>query len=195
MVAFPVGLAVLNDEEKERVGKLAQALAERPILKINVEGSVSAVEDSHALAEQQVQQSLLLTSGLEALPEPFSASRITESSPLVDALEDISEEQLKIDIDDERDKVELQLTEKAQGAEVSDEQIDTTLYMGLYNQLVSATNIDKNSLSNLAANRAKAVKAYLVEEQNISPDRVFILDSKTDLHTEKSVAELTVTAE
>ncbi len=194
-ITFQSGLSSLDDEEKQKVDKLAQALAERPILKVNVEGSVSAPEDSHALAEQQVQQTLLLNSGLEALPEPFSASRITEFSSLTDALEELAEKQLQVDIGDERDKVELQLTEKAQGAEVSEEEIDTVLHMGLYNQLVTATNIDKNMLSNLAAARAKAVKAYLVEEQSISPDRVFLLDSKTDLHTEKSGAELTVTAE
>jgi len=102
---------------------------------------------------------------------------------------------LQLDIRQERDKVEQQLTEKAQGAEVTKEQIETVVHMGLYNQLVKATNVDKNSLSNLAAERAKAVKAYLVEEQQISPDRVFLLDSKTNLKTEKSGAELTVGAE
>ncbi len=194
-IAFQPGLATLDEQERLKIEKLAQALAERPILRVNVEGSVSAPEDSHALAEQQIQQSLLVNSGIETLPQPFSASRISEYSSLVDALEELAENQLQLDIDDERDKVESQLTEKAQSAEVSDEQIDTVLHMGLYNQLVTSTNIDNNKLSNLAANRAKAVKAYLVEEQSISPDRVFLLDSKTDLHTEKSGAELTVTAE
>ncbi|MDW6019498.1 DUF748 domain-containing protein [Vibrio plantisponsor] len=194
-VTFQAGIATLDDEEKQRIGKLAQALQERPILKVSVEGSVSAPDDSYALAEQNVQKTLLANSGLETLPEPFSASRITESAPLVDALEELAEEQLQLDIRQERDKVEQQLTEKAQGAEVTKEQIETVVHMGLYNQLVKATNVDKNSLSNLAAERAKAVKAYLVEEQQISPDRVFLLDSKTDLKTEKSGAELTVGAE
>ncbi len=194
-VTFQAGVATLDDEEKQLVGKLAQALQERPILKVSIEGSVSAPDDSFALAEQKVQKALLDKSGLETLPEPFSASRITESAPLVDALEGLAEKQLQLDISQERDKVKQQLAEKDQGAEVTKEQIETVVHMGLYNQLVKATNVDKNSLSNLAAERAKAVKAYLVEEQQISPDRVFLLDSKTDLKTEKSGAELTVGAE
>ncbi|WP_165313110.1 DUF748 domain-containing protein [Vibrio ziniensis] len=194
-ITFQAGVATLDDQEKQRVNKLAQALQERPILKISVEGSVSAPDDSYALAEQRVQESLLNSSGLESLPEPFSASRITESAQLSDALEELAEKQLKLDLSQERYKVKQQLTDKSQGTEVTKVQIETVVHMGLYNQLVKATNIDKNSLSNLAAERAKAVKAYLVEEQQISPDRVFLLDSKTDLKTEKSGAELTIGAE
>lgn len=194
-VNFAPGTATLDDEEKQRIEKLAQALAERPILKVNVEGSVLATDDSYALAEQQIQQLLLTQSGIDSLPEPFSASRISDSSPLIDALEELAQTQLQIDIDVEEDKVEQQLIKDAADEEVSEQQLNTVLHMGLYNQLVSAINIDQNTLSNLAANRAKAVKAFLVEEQNISPDRVFLLDSKTELNTAKSGAELTITAE
>ncbi len=194
-ISFQPGMAVLEGEEKQRVAKLAKALDERPILKVSVEGSVALPDDSFALAEQQVQQQLLIQSELETLPEPFSASRIADSSPLVDALETLAEKQLQINLDDERAKVEKNLAEKSKGEKVTDEQINTTLYLGLYNQLVNATKVDKYALSNLAGARAKAIKEFLVDEQNISPDRVFLLDSKTDLHTQKSSAELTVSAE
>jgi len=194
-INFAPGTATLDDEQKQRIEKLAQALAERPILKVNVEGSVLPIDDSYALAEQQVQQLLLTQSGVDSLPQPFSASRISDSSQLIDALEELAQTQLQIDIDEEEEKVEQQLMKDAAGDDISQQQVNTVLHMGLYNQLVSATNIEQNTLSNLAANRAKAVKAFLVEEQSISPERVFLLDSKTDLNTEKSGVELTITAE
>ncbi len=194
-ITFQSGLATLDDEEKQRISKLAKALEERPILKVSVEGAVLLPDDSVALANQSVQKALLMVSGLEALPEPFSASRITESEVLTKAIEALAEKHLQLSVDSEREKVTQKLTQEANGAEVTEEQIETTVHMGLYNQLVNSTNVSKNSLSNLAAARAKAIKAYLVEDLNISADRVFLLDSKTDLKTDNSGAELTVSAE
>ncbi|WP_154179208.1 DUF748 domain-containing protein [Vibrio furnissii] len=194
-IAFAFGDNELSKEEQERLLKLAQALDSRPQLKLSIAASVSANDDSTALAEKQVQQAMLEESGLEAIPDNFSASRIADSEPLADAVETLAKKQLDLSIRQERNKVEQQLIERAEGKEVTDEQIQTTLLLGLYNQLVNATTITPEQLGNLAEARAKAVKTYLVDEAHIAPERVFLLDSKTQLKTESSGVDLTVDAQ
>ncbi len=54
---------------------------------------------------------------------------------------------------------------------------------------------DQQELQNLAEQRARMVKAYLVDEQDISPQRVFILDSKTTLITDVQGANLTLSTQ
>lgn len=193
-VTFEFGHASLSADEQLRLDKLATGLESRPQLTLSIAASVSEGDDRRALAEQQVQQHILQRSGLGALPVPFSASRIVSSDPLTDAVESLAETQLNLDLDDERDKVVQQLTAQTSETPPSEEQIDTTLLIGLYNQLVNAVNISSTQLENLAEQRAKAIKAYLVDQAMVAPERVFLLDSKTRLRTEDSGAELSLDA-
>lgn len=195
LIAFDFGSSTLNAKEQERLSTLAQALSSRPKLKISVAASVALAQDSKALAEQQLQQTLLQKSGLETLPSDFSASRLSESKPLSQAAIVMAETQLSLDIDQERSKVAAQLAEKAGEEAVLAEQVETTLMIGLYNQLLNSIEISKNQLSNLAEARAKAVKAFLVDEAQLAPERVFLLDSKTQLRSEESAVELSVSAD
>ncbi|EOU2462336.1 DUF748 domain-containing protein [Vibrio navarrensis] len=195
LIAFDFGSSTLNAKEQERLSTLAQALSSRPKLKISVAASVALAQDSKALAEQRLQQMLLQKSGLETLPSDFSASRLSESKLLSQAAMALAETQLSLDIDQERSKVTAQLAEKAGEEEVLAEQVETTLMIGLYNQLLNSIEISKNQLSNLAEARAKAVKAFLVDEAQLAPERVFLLDSKTQLRSEESAVELSVSAD
>ncbi|MBE4585256.1 hypothetical protein BOO29_09740 [Vibrio navarrensis] len=195
LIAFDFGSSTLNAKEQERLSTLAQALSSRPKLKISVAASVALAQDSKALAEQQLQQTLLQKSGLETLPSDFSASRLSDSKPLSQAAMALAETQLSLDIDQERSKVAAQLAEKAGEGAVLAEQVETTLMIGLYNQLLNSIEISKNQLSNLAEARAKAVKAFLVDEAQLAPERVFLLDSKTQLRSEESAVELSVSAD
>ncbi|ENC6729991.1 DUF748 domain-containing protein [Vibrio navarrensis] len=195
LIAFDFGSSTLNAKEQERLSTLAQALSSRPKLKISVAASVALAQDSKALAEQQLQQMLLQKSNLETLPSDFSASRLSESKPLSYAAMALAETQLSLDIVQERSKVAAQLAEKAGEEAVLAEQVETTLMIGLYNQLLNSIEISKNQLSNLAEARAKAVKAFLVDEAQLAPERVFLLDSKTQLRSEESAVELSVSAD
>ncbi|MBE3653402.1 DUF748 domain-containing protein [Vibrio navarrensis] len=195
LIAFDFGSSTLNAKEQERLSTLAQALSSRPKLKISVAASVAFAEDSKALAEQQLQQTLLQKSGLETLPSDFSASRLSESKPLYQAVIALAETWLSLDINQERSKVAAQLAEKEGEEAVLAEQVETTLMIGLYNQLLNSIEIGKNQLSNLAEARAKAVKAFLVDEAQLAPERVFLLDSKTQLRSEESAVELSVSAD
>lgn len=192
-VTFALGDASLSTDEQQRLDKLAQALASRPQLTLSIAAAVNEQDDSRAMAEQHIQQRMLEQSGLNTLPADFSPSYIAQSEPLADAVTALAESDLNLDLGDERDKVVQQL-KQGQTDSPSDEQIDTTLMLGLYNQLVNSVNISHSQLANLAEQRAKSIKTYLVDEAMVAPERVFLLDSKTRLRTEDNGADLTLDA-
>ncbi|PSW01113.1 DUF748 domain-containing protein [Photobacterium lipolyticum] len=194
-VQFRPGLASLDTAEQDRLSKLAKALDDRPILKVSIEGSVALADDSKALAEEKLQQELLQLSGLASLPQDLSASRFPASGPLATALERLFVQQLKLDINAERAKVEQMLKEKANTeAELDPAQITTVVHIGMYNQLLNAQEISHSELGNLAEARARAIKAFMVNDKMVNPERVFLLDSKSQLNTQESRAMLTLSA-
>ncbi len=195
LVEFQPGVAILEAAEEARLRKLATALTERPKLFISVEGSVAPEQDSHALAEMQLQHKLLQLSNLPELPVNLTASRIPQTGPLVSALEQLFVQELGQDIRQERSKVEQQLqADIKEGAELDPLQVTSVLHIGMYNQLLSAQKISPDALGNLADARAKATKAFLVQNAQLEPGRIFLLDSKTELKTEAAQALLTLDA-
>ncbi|WP_105901762.1 DUF748 domain-containing protein [Vibrio gangliei] len=193
-VTYAAGKADLSDEAKEQLTTLAKALLDRPQLTISITGAVDAATDSQALAEAKVQSLLLEDSGVDALPADASASTIAKNEGLADSVEDLYEDLLKKDVGDEEDKIEQQLKQNNADGKVNSEELETALHISLYNQLVEAQNISQDDLGILAEERARNIKAYLVDEQRLSPERVFILDSKSKLITDSQGAELTIDA-
>lgn len=195
LIAFQPGIATLDADAEDKLSKLAKALDDRPMLQLSIEGSVALREDSEALAEQKLQQQLLKASKLAALPDELSASRFPTQGKLADALVELFEQQLKLDADAEKDKVKQRLAEKADGERVDADTLLTVWHMGLYNQLLSAQEISNNELANLAQARAQAIKAFLVDSAAVAPERVFLLDSKTEMKKDASQAILSLNAE
>ncbi|MCE9787120.1 DUF748 domain-containing protein [Shewanella chilikensis] len=195
LIAFQPGIATLDADAEDKLSKLAKALDDRPMLQLSIEGSVALREDSEALAEQKLQQQLLKASKLAALPDELSASRFPTQGKLADALVELFEQQLKLDADAEKDKVKQRLAEKADSERVDADTLLTVWHMGLYNQLLSAQEISNNELANLAQARAQAIKAFLVDSAAVAPERVFLLDSKTEMKKDASQAILSLNAE
>ncbi|BCV67032.1 hypothetical protein TUM17387_23910 [Shewanella carassii] len=195
LVAFQPGIATLDADAEDKLSKLAKALDDRPKLQLSIEGSVALREDSEVLAEQKLQQQLLKASKLATLPDELSASRFPTQGKLADALVELFEQQLKLDADAEKDKVKQRLAEKANGERVDEDTLLTVWHMGLYNQLLSAQEISNNELANLAQARAQAIKAFLVDRAAVAPERVFLLDSKTEMKQDASQAILSLNAD
>ncbi|MBO2679675.1 DUF748 domain-containing protein [Shewanella algae] len=195
LVAFQPGIATLGADAEDKLSKLAKALDDRPKLQLSIEGSVALREDSEALAEQKLQLQLLKASKLAALPDELSASRFPTQGKLADALVELFEQQLKLDADAEKDKVKQKLDEKADGEKVDEDTLLTVWHMGLYNQLLSAQEISNNELANLAQARAQAIKAFLVDRAAVAAERVFLLDSKTEMKQDASQAILSLNAD
>jgi hypothetical protein len=200
IVQFDAGLATLNDTEKDRLKKLASALTDRPKLRVSVEGSVSLAQDSQQLKEMKLKQSLLTQSGLPDLPADLSASRFPEKGPLADTLAEMFQTQLHIRPKEERQKVEqlLQsemLQSKNPDAKLNQKVVTTRLHIGMYNQLRNNQTVTHDELGLLAQSRAMAVKAFLVNETGLAPERIFLLDSKTELNDSESTVTLTLSAD
>lgn len=191
-IQYSAGGFSLSDEAKGQLTTLATALKERPKLTISITGAVNEATDIHALAEANVWQQLILDSGVDTMPEDISINTIVTNDDFIDSLEDIYEDQLQKDVGDEEDRIEQQLTAQNSDGKVSSEALSTALYTSLYNQLVDAQTITKDDLGSLAVERARNIKAYLVDEQQLSPARIFILDSKSNLVVDSQGADLTI---
>ena len=62
-VEFAFGEQTLNADAREKLDTLAKALKKRPGLRVNIEGTVNAISDASALAQRQLNHTLLTRSG------------------------------------------------------------------------------------------------------------------------------------
>jgi len=84
---------------------------------------------------------------------------------------------------------------EAKDAQLSDDEITTRWHIALYNLSVKAQNVNDGMLGNLAQERAKAVKAYLVDVKEIAPERIFLLESRVSLTQNVAQVSLTIDAQ
>ncbi|KFZ38756.1 hypothetical protein HR45_04900 [Shewanella mangrovi] len=192
LVAFDAGSAKLSSAEKEKLQTLAKALADRPKLTLSIEASVNAQQDSQALAERKLHGQLLQQSGLDGLPQDFSASQIPATGKLTDALLALYQQQFKVD--PATQKVHSEKAATNDQGKLDEATLTTLWHIGLYNQLLNAESVTDNDLGSLAQERSQAVKAYLVDSAAVAPERVFLLDSKTQLNKAEAQAQLSLDA-
>lgn len=193
-VQFVPGSAELSPEEQKRLNKLAKALQDRPKLSVSVVGAIDPQQDGHQLAQAHLLRKLQQMSGVEPLPQDLTASRIPESGPIVNALENLFVQELSKDLAQERDKVEQQLMDQNKTELVDPAELTSVLHIGMYNQLLNAQDITDTDLGNLADARAKSVKAYLINSTQMEPGRIFVMNSMSKLKTEGSEVQLTLDA-
>ncbi|GIU05631.1 ATPase [Shewanella sp. c952] len=192
-VNFDAGSNELNDQAKETLGQLAKGLADRPMLKLNVEGAVNVADDNRALSEVQLAQKLaqLAQLEIEQLPTDLSASTYPTTGALSDALKLLYETELASPAVDVKTAIEA---EHQGDNALTDEQLTTRWHIALYNFSLSAQRISDDALGDLAQQRASAVKTFLADSKTVAPERVFLLDSRVNLNTGASQALLTLTA-
>lgn len=192
-ISFAAGQFNLSEDEQKSLDKLASALLDRPMLKLSVEGEVDAINDSQAIAERIMKRKLAKLANIEfsALPDDLSPSQFPTQGPLADALEKLYEQEVKADPALIKDTV----IAEAKDAQLSDDEITTRWHIALYNLSVKAQNVNDGILGNLAQERAKAVKAYLVDVKDIAPERIFLLESRVSLTQNVAQVSLTIDAQ
>ncbi|ABG42052.1 protein of unknown function DUF748 [Paraglaciecola sp. T6c] len=198
-VAFSSGSAALNEDISEKLNTLAEALAKRPGLRVNIEGTVNEVPDAFELAEQKLQQQLLDVSGEAALPVDLSSSTLVLASPFGSALTTMFTSATNKQVDEERLTVKAQLLQDQPDAvdgqsTITQEQLDQALVIAMYNQVRSSIDIPPHALGKLADTRAKAVKTFLVNSANVDTNRLFLLNSRQHLQRDESGVTLTLEA-
>lgn len=210
-IDFAHGSSQLTDAASSKLATLADALAKRPGLRVNIEGTVDEVPDAYELAEQKLQQQLLAFSGQQALPESLSPSTMPISGPLANALSELFVSSTGKTVEEERIVVIAKLQQsdddKGEGTkntansettpvQVAPDaaQVEQALYIAMYNQVRSAIDIPKRELAHLADARAKMVKNFLANDLAVDANRLFLLNSRQHLQLKKSGVALTLEA-
>ncbi|MBU2879276.1 DUF748 domain-containing protein [Aliiglaciecola lipolytica] len=193
-VTFADGSAELNEAASQTLQTLAAALAKRPGLKVDIEGSVNEVTDAYELAEQKLQANLLEISKKTSLPEGFSPSTVPLSGPIADALRTLFTTATNKEIEEQRKLIKARLQEGDSEKIVPEEQLEQALMITMYNQVRSTINVPRHELAKLAEDRAKSVKMFLSENGSIDPNRLFLLNSRQHLASAESGVTLTLKA-
>ena len=236
-VEFGFGEHSLNADAQEKLNTLAKALKKRPGLRVNIEGTVNAMSDASALAQRQLNTTLLTRSGYADSPattgnvstnekslaggenessntlgrvqrDSISGSSIPLEGPLADALLSYYVEVFTPDLNQEYENMVAQLypeltnsdNEQSQKSAdnnkevINEESVNRALSIARYNKLRNNIDIPESDLILLADARSKAVKGYLANEAEVEANRLFLLNTQHDLHTEFSGVELTLEA-
>ena len=191
-VAFTAGLATLDSDSQSLLDKLAKGLKDRPKLRLSAKGAVNLTEDSQALMTAQLLQKLSQTANIDiaSLPAGLTPSTYPTSGVLSDALQRVYEAELGKSADEIKQQIADQQEQK-----LSEDELLTRWHMALYNSVLSQQDIGDSALGALAQQRALTVKRYLIEQAQIEPSRVFVLDSQAELNTSASQALLTLSAD
>ncbi|SHK39286.1 protein of unknown function [Desulfatibacillum alkenivorans DSM 16219] len=173
-VEYQPGSTALSPDELDKLDKLAKALQERPLLKLDIQGLTNPDADREALT--QARYTALLASVKKA-----SMGKAGQDTPL-DQIQIADEEREEIvwkaykDAEFEKEKTALGLVKKI---EVPDMEA----------MLIKSVTPSDEELVQMAWQRAQAAKDVLLNEMQIDPARVFIveppaldgLDDKTSL--------------
>jgi hypothetical protein len=182
IISFDYGQSILVKKQRSTLKKLAKALKERPQLTLELRGRVDVAHDSQALAETKLHQQLASLAGMPitALPTTLSASKFPAQGPLVDALKYYVETELKVSAAD------MLSTLESEKADLSQEELTTGWHIALYNLARQHQDVDNEALVQLAQDRAAQVKNYLIEQGQIDPSRLFLLNSKMAIKQQHS---------
>ena len=182
-ISFDYGLSTITLKQKTTLDKLAKALIDRPLLNLNIKGSVDLINDQQALAESQLHKKLAKTAGIKFkdFPKSLSASQFPATGPIADALYQLAEQELS------QPPQDIKQTLKQQTPEITEAELITRWHIGLYNMLKNQQQSTRDDLGELAQQRAKAVKAYLIDQAGIDAGKVFVLESR--INTAEDAAE------
>ncbi|WP_240692208.1 DUF748 domain-containing protein [Alteromonas portus] len=140
--------------------------------------------------------------------DSISGSSIPLEGPLADALLSYYVEVYTPDLNQEYENMVAQLYPELANSDneqnqksadnnkevVNEESVNRALSIARYNKLRNNIDIPESDLVQLADARSKAVKGYLANEAEVEANRLFLLNTQHDLHTEFSGVELTLEA-
>jgi len=153
-VAFSSGSAELDQAATDRLTILASGAAQRPALVLLVEGAWDAEADALGLKEAAFESRM---AEVEASREVYESMYLEiASSDSLDAL-----------------RAENMTNDETTGEQVLDE---TSYYRSLREAMIEAQPVDQAAITALADARAEAIRSFLVDEQDIDPARVRIVD-------------------
>ena len=161
-IEFAPGTAAIDAASAKKLDTIKKLMYERPVLKMDLAGYVDPESDKEALA------ALMLTRKIKAQTLGKNAAKDTAA---IDAVV-LSPEAYQKLLKKMYIKDLLSDPEKKKALKPADDPTLTNNEME--SALQKETPVTDNALSRLALDRAQAVKDYLLKDQSISPNRVFL---------------------
>ncbi|MEF3074965.1 DUF748 domain-containing protein [Methylobacter sp. Wu1] len=178
-ISFAAGKVELDEQQQEKLKKVAKALQERPALEVEVKGAAFQEQDWPALTDDAL---------LDQLKQRRAAEIDKEGSRKIRAeYIELSDEQYKRLLADMFiEKFPLLAERSFFGAPRLKDSKAGDFYEVAKQKLTAAIQPEERRLKELAADRAQAIARYLVQQGGIENDRVFILDTAVDPKRENS---------
>ena len=168
-VEFTPGAAELNEQQKQKLDKLAKALSERPNLKLEVKGIAYVQQDWPAMQEDALLDQLKKIKQQELLKEGKKVN-LGDIKLAEDEYKDLLAD-LFIAKFPELGKRNLFGIPKLIGRE------DEDFYEVAKNKMASIIAPDRHKLKELAITRSRNIVRHVVQQGGIDIARVFVLDS------------------
>ncbi len=173
-IAFAAGQTDIEPKQQKTLTALAKALRKRPKLKLDIQGSVNPNQDALAIAEQRIKQRLAAM-GVKNAPS-LSASYISANKQARHAIEKLYAQKIKKSVYQQKKALRKRM-QAGTGKSVDNKDLNVRLYASLYHQLLNSEPVAVDSLHQMAVDRARHVKSYLVNQLHIDPTRVFLLSA------------------
>lgn len=181
-IEFEPGSASLRPPEEEKLDVVAQSLAERPMLALEVQGSYASEEDARALRARALEgvlargMKLELGAGERLGPIAFgqTATQIVLEQLFAAQFGDDAAEALRADMARAaEDGRALRRVDRKAGDPIAAAG-DPDLYRAMFDRLVQRQPLDEAALGQLASARTQAVLDYVVRQAGVAEQRLSV---------------------
>ncbi len=177
-VSFDPGRSSLLPPEEEKLDDLSQALADRPQLRLKIQGGYDREADMRALKAIQANRKLASEKGQTPQPEGDLGPIVFHDPETQKALEAIFLQYFSRDkLSELREAFEDKLPSGKNTTGKKDGPAAWAgFYHNLYDRIEERMEIPENRLPALGRERADAVRRFLVGTQDVDPKRIEVLD-------------------
>jgi len=193
-IEFDPGLPDLSPEQKGKLDALASALAERPVLSLEIKGSASAETDGKAFQAAQFERDLRQRRFKE-LQSQWFGRKPESADEIVMETEDRSRIVKDVFIQTFGEEAELKLNQTIDPEATNSPERKTAKDVAMAERLRDQIPIAPSTLRDLARKRAAQVQEHIIQVGGVPPERVFVLDvdvqenaQEGDSHTTLSLA-------
>ncbi|KXO12533.1 hypothetical protein AKG98_3726 [Moritella sp. JT01] len=184
-VSFANGSAILAKAEQTKLDTLAEALAQRPDIKLNIKGSYDVNMDKQTLQNRVVNAKLSQLTNTN-VSEMINATNIPASSDMRDALIALYEQETKSKADALRNAI------AAQQPALAKPELEKIWLRRLYTETSKQQSITDKALRGLAKSRANAIKTHLRDVSKVDAGRIFVLSHQSNVPSASTQTTLTL---
>jgi hypothetical protein len=175
-VGFEPGRAVLPPPEAEKLVTLSQALVKRPQLVLVIRGAYDGRRDATALKDRTLRSDILEMTGA-VLPAEQDPGPLSFSDPAVrQAIAALAAQRLTprqmLDFELEADDPAVEATDRPTARSGEAAPLAKGYYQAVYRNLRKAVQLESDALSRLASERARAIRAVLVQQGGLDDARL-----------------------